>query len=118
MRRIAEEHHVAAAPGLDADRRELAPDAAVGDQPVSLELLLEQLLQKRRGFGLARLVHARGAPRRLAAFDDERRAGPAVLVRVHTPQPVRGVLEVEGEGGKRPGRAEPDEPVRTDVHSH
>ena len=82
---------------------------------MALELLREQTFQERRGVLLGRGIHAGGSPGFLAAFDDERGAARRVLIGVHAPQAVRSVPEIKGERRKRPCRAEPHEPVRTQI---
>ena len=87
--------------GAHADGRKLPPDAPVRDQPMPVELLGEQRLEKRGRFCLVGLVQAGGAPRLVAAFDDERRAIGLVLVGVDAPQAVLVRAKVERELGKR-----------------
>ena len=82
---------------------------------MAVELVGEQPLQKRRALVLGRAIEARGAPRLVAALDDERRAARLVLVRVHAPQAVLVALEIERERRERLRRAEPDEAIRPQV---
>ena len=53
---VADQHDVAGSPALAADGRKIAPDRAVGDQAVALELLGEHALDEPRRGGLVELV--------------------------------------------------------------
>src|SRR5262245_14929145 len=106
--RVAEQHDVAARPWFRANRRKLAPDAAIRDQAMAVELLGEQRFEEGGAVLLARAVHAGGFPGRFPAFDDECRSAWRVLIRVDAPQSVIVALEIEGECRKRFRRPEPD----------
>jgi hypothetical protein len=80
-----------------------------------LELVGKDTLQELHGLRFVGAIQAGAHPRIVPALDDERRAVWRVLVGVHAPEAVLGVLEVESKRGKRLRRAEPDKPVRTDV---
>ena len=82
-----------------------------------LQLCGEEPLAESDRLVLADPVHAGSAPRFLRCLDDERRVALLVLIRVHAPEPVFVPLEIEGEGGKRPRRAQPDEAVRAVVET-
>src|SRR5262245_58587593 len=113
--RVAEQNDVATRPWLRANGRELPPDASIGDEAMTVELVGEQRFEEGRGLFFGRAVHAGGFPRRLAAFDNERRSAWRVLIRVNAPESVIVALEVKGKGGKRLRRPEPDEPVRPQI---
>ena len=104
MHGVAHEHDVVRGPMGTADRGEAAPDAVVGDQLVALELLREEGLAVRERVRLRGLVHPGGLPGLFGALDDERRAAGLILVRVHSPESVFGLSEVEGERRERLGR--------------
>ena len=117
MRRVAHEDDIAVRPRCILDRDEVAPHRAVLEQPMSLQLFLEQSLTERDGFVFARLVETRFAPRRLRRLDDEGRVSVLVLIGVHAPQAMLVALEVEREGGEGARRAEPHESVRALIHA-
>src|SRR5712675_295138 len=45
---VADQHHVVGNPALAADGREIAPDRAIGDQAMALQLVGEQALDELR----------------------------------------------------------------------
>src|SRR5205807_9441156 len=108
-------HAVAAPPRPRAYGGDLPPDAPVRDERMSVELIAEETFQKGRSLRFRGAVHTGGPPRFVAALDDEGRAIRAVLIRVHAPEAVIVVLEIERERRKRPRRAQPDESIRPDV---
>src|SRR6266851_322786 len=55
---VADQHHVVGDPALAANGREIAPDRAVGDQPMALQLFCEQAFDETRRRGLIELVEA------------------------------------------------------------
>ena len=110
--RVAQQDHVAVVPALAAHRGEGAPHGAVGQERVPVEELGEQLLHARRGLLLGAVLEAGAAPGVLVALDDP--GGELLLpalerVGVHREHAVLGLLEDEGEGVERLGRAEPGE---------
>src|SRR5207248_6380201 len=62
---VAHEHGVVEYPGLVDDVREVAPQRAVGDQRVAVELGGEDALEHWQHLGLAHRVEAEVAPGRL-----------------------------------------------------
>src|SRR4051812_35394647 len=98
-------------PMLVADGWEAAPQRAVLEQAMTIELAAEQRLAIGNRLVFGRPVEASLLPCLFRAFDDERRMRFVVLIGVDAEQAVRAFLEIEGESGKRPGRAEPDELV-------
>ena len=82
---------------------------------MSLQLVLEDLLQVGdRGLLIVFMETAR-LPGLLLTLDDEGRVTRRVLIRVHPPQSRRRLLEVERERRERPSRAEPDETIAAPV---
>ena len=121
VRGVADEHDVAVAPRPVPDGREAPPDRPVRDESMGVQFLPEGVLEEGDGLLFGRGVHAGGAPRRLGRLDDEGgdgllpgAAGP-VLIRVHAPQTVFGLPKIKREGGEGLRRAEPHEPVRTEI---
>ena len=112
---VADQHHVIGDPALAADGREIAPDRAIGDQPVPLQLLREQAFGETRGRGFVELVEAGAGEGPRIGLDDPGRALRLVLIAMADEDAVRGLAEEESEGIERPGRAHPGKPVRPQI---
>ena len=112
---VAEQHHVVGDPALAADGREIAPDRAVGDQPVALQLLGEQGFDEPRRGRLVELVEPGARKRPRIGLDDPGGALRLVLIAMGDEDAVLGLAEEEGEGIERPGRAHPGEEVRPQI---
>ncbi len=82
---------------------------------MSLQLVLEDLLQVGDCGLLVVLMETARLPGVLFTLDDEGRVAGRVLIRVHAPQSRRRLLEVERERRERHGRAEPDETVAAPI---
>ena len=113
---VAHEDDVVGRPVGAADGREAPPDAPVPDQLVAVELLARRA-SSQYATDSSSVASSIPAARHVSsrALDDEGRTPRLVLVRVHAPQPVLVLAEVEGEGGERLRRAQPDEAVRAPV---
>ena len=109
VHRVAQEHHLAMAPALAAHGGEGAPQGAVGQQLVPVEVVAEQLAHVGDRVLLTGLVEASLAPGLLAALDDEGREPGLEGVGVHAEQAVLVLAEDEGEGLELLGRAQPGE---------
>ena len=116
VRRVADQHEVPVMPGPVLHRREVAPERAVLEEAVALELLGEQPLGEGDRLILVRLVEARAPPRGLRRLEDERGHRRVVAIGVDPPEAVVALLEDERECRVRERRAEPDELVRPPVH--
>src|SRR4029077_250577 len=88
VRRVAYEHHVAVRPRRVFDRDAIAPQRAVPEQAMALELFLEEGLAEFDRVGFARPIESRLSPRGLRGLDNERRMALLVLVGGHPPQPA------------------------------
>src|SRR5204863_6982268 len=82
------ERDVAVRPRRVLDRDEIAPEGAILEQAMALQLVLEQRLAERDRVVLAGMVEPSLAPRRFRRLDDERGMAFLVLIRVHPPQAV------------------------------
>ena len=116
VRRVAQQHDLLVMPPLAPQRAEGAPQRAVLEEPMALQLLFEQRFAERERRVLVGAVHPRRLPGRFRGFDDERRAPPFVLVGVDPPQAVAIALEVERERGEGAVRAEPHVAVGAPIH--
>ena len=112
---VADQHHVVRDPSLAADGREVAPDRAVGAEPVALQLVREQGLDEMRGRLLVELVEAGTHECPRIGLDDPGRALRLVLVAMGDEDAVLGFAEKEREGIERPRRAHPGEEVRPQI---
>ena len=113
VRGIAHQHDVVVVPALARDAREVEPGRAapmrgVADQPLAVEISLEQHLAGGDAVLLAHLVEAETLPGRRIALDDEGRGVGIEAVGVRPEPAVLGLLEDEGEGFEDLVRAEPD----------
>ena len=112
---IAEQHDVVGGPAFAADGREIAPERAVGDELVALELLGEHAFEEARRFFLAELAEPGARERLRIGLDHPGRAAGLVLVAVRDENAPLGLAEEEGEGVERARRPHPGEVVRPQV---
>src|SRR5262249_57125134 len=77
---VADQHHIVGNPALAADGRKIAPDGAIGDQPMTLQLLREQAFGETCGRGFVQLVETGAREGFWIGLDDPRRAMRRVLV--------------------------------------
>jgi hypothetical protein len=104
-------------PAPGAAGAEVAPAGVVGQQPASVDLLGEQLLQVSLADRVAgprwlrhvELVEPGAAPGRLVGLDDERRGVGRDGVAVHGEDAVRAAFVDEGQAVEEVVGAEPDE---------
>ena len=113
---IAQQHHVVLDPSLAADHRKIAPHRTVGQQRVAFEEPAENL-----GHSIGRLLLAQalqpGALKGLrVGLEDPGRASDFVLIGMGDERAPLGLLENEGKGIERPGRAHPREHVGANIH--
>ncbi len=108
---VAQDHHVLMHPAFALDARELAPDGAVGQQPVPLKLCREQFLQIAGRAFLIILAQAGICECLGRCLDDPGRCLAAKAVGVDHPVAVRILLEMKGEGLQRCGGTHPAELV-------
>ncbi len=111
MRGVPQEHNVPRVPPRISDGGKPAPQRAVLEQTVPLQLLGEECLTEGQGGVFIVLPETGRAPGGIGSLDDERGAAGSILVGVNPPEPVRRMLEEEGEGRKGSGCTEPDEPI-------
>src|SRR5712692_8416112 len=112
---VADQHDVAGGPALAADGREIAPDRAVGDQAVALELVGENALDETRRSFLVELVEPGAPVGRGIGLDDPGRAPRLVLIAMGDENAVRGLAEEKREGVEWPGRPHPGEEIRPQI---
>lgn len=112
---VAEQHHVVPDPALAADHGEIAPHRAVGKQLVTIEEPAEDLGHSRGGLGLVQSLQAGSLERLRIGFEDPGRTTGFILIGVGDERPPLGLLENEGEGVERLGRAHPGEHVGANV---
>ena len=113
---VADQHHVVGDPAVATNGREIAPDRAVGDQPMSLQLLREQAFGEMRGRGFIELVEAGACEGFWIGLDNPGRALRFVLVAMVDEDAVLGLPKEEREGIERPGRAHPGEKIGPQIH--
>src|SRR6186997_3715909 len=111
MRRVPQEHNVLRVPPRVSDGGKPAPQRTVLEEAVPLQLLGEERLTEGQGGVFVVLRETGGPPGGVGSLDDERGAAGGILIGVNPPEPVWRFLEEEGEGWKRPGSTEPDEPI-------
>src|SRR5947199_157180 len=116
VRGVAQQHDLLVMPPLVPQRAEVAPQGAVLEEPMPLQLRCEQRFAERERRVLIGAVHPRRLPSRFRGFDDERRASPFVLVGVDPPQAVAIALEVERERGEGAVGTEPHVAVVAPIH--
>src|SRR5262245_23555864 len=112
---VADQHHIVGDPALAADGRKIAPDGAIGDQPMTLQLLREQAFGETCGRGFVQLVETGAREGFWIGLDDPRRAMRRVLVAMADEDAMLGLTEEEVERIERPRRAHPGEKVRPQV---
>ena len=112
---VAEQHHVVLDPALAADHREIAPHRTVDQQPVLAEEPAENLRHAIGGLLFAQAFQA-GARKGLGiGLEDRGRAAGFILIGVGDERAPLRLLEDEGEGIERPGRAHPGELVGAQI---
>ena len=112
---VAEKDGVVLHPARVADHREVAPERAVGDEPVAGEIVGEEPLEEARRLVLRHRIEPGPAPGLVGALHDPGRAALLVLVGVGDEDAGIGLAEREGEGVERTVGAEPDELVGPQV---
>src|SRR5436853_7167328 len=96
--RITDEHHVIGNPVLAPDRREIAPDGAVADQPMTLQLFGKYLLHEARGGFLAHVAKPSASECLRIRFQNPGRMIGLVLVTMRYENSVLSLPEKEIEG--------------------
>ena len=94
-------------PGGGAQGHELNPLGPVGEQPVPRQMTVEDLLAEGEALLLGHHVETGCTPHRFGAFHDEGGLAGVERVGVDLEEPVRSLLEDEGEGVEREVGAEP-----------
>ena len=112
---VAEQHHVALDPALAADHGKIAPHRTVDQQFVVTEEPAEDLGHAIGGLPLAQAFEAGALERLGIGLENPGRAAFLILVGVGDERPPLGLLEDEGEGIERLGRAHPRELVRAQI---
>ncbi len=113
--RIPYQHGIAFHPGLVGDGREVAPQRAVGNQLVALQLRGEHALERRQHRRLILRIEAEVLPRGFVGLDDPGAPALLVLVAVREDDALGRFAEEILEGIERPGGTEPGEFVRPQV---
>ena len=113
---VAEQHHVVLDPALAADHREIAPHRAVDQQRMAVEEPAENLAPSDRRIAARSGLRARRAAKVSASVSKIQVERPGfILIGVRDERPPLGLLEDEGEGVERLGRAHPGELVGAQV---
>ena len=112
---VAKQHHVVLDPALAADHREIAPHRAVDQQRMAVEEPAENL-----GHPIGGLLFAQAfEPGALEGFgiglENPGRAPRFILIGMRDERAPLGLLEDEGEGVERLGRAHPGELVGAQI---
>ncbi len=112
---VAEQHHVVLDPALAADHREIAPHRAVDQQRMAVEEPAENLRHPIGGLLFAQAFEPGALEGFGIGLEDPGRAARLILIGVRDERPPLRLLEDEGEGVERLGRAHPGELVGAQV---
>ncbi len=112
---VAKQHHVVLDPALAADHREIAPHRAVDQQRMTVEEPAENLGHAVGGLLLAQAFEPGALEGFGIGLENPGRASRLVLICVRDERTPLRLLEDEGEGIERFGRAHPGELVGAQV---
>src|SRR5581483_7948592 len=113
---VADQHHVVLDPALAADHREIAPHRAIGEKLVAAEEPAEDLRHAVGGLLLVEALQAGSLEGPRVGLENPGRAAYLILIGMRDERTPLRLLEDEGEGVERFGRAHPGELVGADVN--
>ena len=114
--RIAQQHDIPVTEPCVAHHGKLAPERAVGDDGMALQVFPEHLLDIGPGILLRERIHPRIQPGLVAALHDPGGHALFITVPVHPPPAMFVAAERKGEIVQRQGGSQPAEAIGTPVH--